>query len=898
MVSRRDFLRMGGASLATLSVKSVANGSKDSPAALPGAVKEEGEPAPVEVPFLWYNDKPPSDAKNRNVYAFFRRTFVLDADVVQATLRISAGSYYKLYVNDCFVGRGPVREAAPWYQYDECAIGEYLRRGKNVLAIHVFHRGQQTYTEKTVVMGLWAEAEISTRQGRVVIPAGANGGWRVCQDESFLQDTPYWSWPIKGDRVTTGWGPGPQEYRDLRIEMKAWTSVAFDDSAWSQPFVQRVPLRFYQRIIPFLRETRLYPSLVMRTGEIPPPYAVRLEPSGLLESDKSFAVAFQSYPIEPASRVEIRDATAVTRGVHGVTRIRIPGGAAAYVQLDFGRQVCGFPHLAFNKGKAGVVIDLAYGESILQKERPSSNFERTYLAGRVILRDGPQEHTAAFLVHSFQYMGIVLRTPGHEEADLELREVGIDFVSYPVERKGAFRCDDPLYNRIYEVSEWTNRMCLQDLFVDCTRRELVQWVAEAFVQSDIAWNLYGDHRPQKQLLLMGAHQDGNRFPSFYPTSGLWDPGISTYPLFYPQGACQYYLHTGDADTVSRTLQTSRTILAACRSKIDTQGLFSPGNKRQFFDLTPSRNHKLPLLNADTYTSHLAPNCMLLLALQAMAWLEGQVGDAARADECRTEAEGLSQAIKRHFWNETAGHYECGIGGKSRYLSLAFLGDPARAGLMDEAACDRQWGAAFTTDGAPNAAFAEAGYVGSFYLFSALFSSRARHHWLVDAYLRRHYQTMLDQGATTFWEEFDGRASFVHGTSGHFPYFAAREILGVKPLQPGYREFQVQPKLLHLGFAEGSVPTPAGNIEVSINLSADRQFEMKVVVPAGTAGRLVLWEEAEAGAISVVHSDGGRAGVQEFPACPHAGVFRSTRGFRLPKGANAIRGRLRSTRPLS
>jgi len=739
-------------------------------------------------------------------------------------------------------------------------------------------------------MGLWVEGKISTTKGKVGIPARAEG-WKTRRDGSFLQDTPYWTWPLKGDRITTGWGPGPQEYRDLRLETPAWTEADFDDSGWMEPVVHPVPLHFYPRIIPFLRETRMYPTSVMRTGEIPPPYALRIEPAGLREAEKSFAVTFQSYPILAPTLVEFIDAAAVTRGARGVTRIRIPSGAAAYLQVDFGKQVCGFPFLRFGRGRAGLVIDLAYGENILQKERPSSNFERTYLAGRVILRNGPQQHTAAFLVHSFQYMGLVMRNPGAEDVELELQELGIDFVSYPVERRGAFYCDDPLYNRIYEVSEWTNRMCMQDLYVDCTRREQVQWVAEAFIQSEIAWNLYGDHLLQKQLLLMGTHQDGDRFPSLYPTSGLWDPWITTYPLFYPQGACQYFLHTGDGDTTRQTMPTSRKILAACLRKIDANGLFSPGNKRQFFDLTPTRSSGFPLLTADDYHSHLAPNCMLLLALRAMSWLEEELGEEKQTIRFRQAAERLGAAVVRHFWNEAEGHYECGLGGKARYLSAAFVGEPVRAGLNDNAIADRQWARVFGADGAPAAGIADAGYVGSYYLFNALFQSHARHHWLVDAYLRRHHKVMLDQGATTFWELYDGRASFVHGTSGNFPCFAAREFIGVKPLKPGFREFQVWPKTMHLGFVEGSVPTPLGDIVVRLNLSAGGRFEMDLVVPPKTNCRLLILDQVEEPSIRLAGGDGSAAREQVFAPCPHAGVHGETRGFSLAAGRYSVTGAL-------
>lgn len=843
------------------------------------------------VPFLWLSRKPAVNPENRHVYALYRNTIHIPSEVVYGVLRISAGSYYKLYINGEYVGRGPVREAYPWYQYDEYDMKPYLLNGHNLIAVHVYHRGQQTYTENVGVMGLWTEGEIHTNDGNFMINVHMDG-WKVKRDLSFVQDTPCWSQSIKGDILTTGWGPGPQEYRDMRLEIADWTHPEFDDSDWSKPVVQGVKLKFYKRMIPFMKETRMFPTSVMRTGEISEPHATQIEPSSLLESDQSFAETFRNYPILSTEKVQFHDAVAVTLGIKKTTRVQIPCYTAAYLQVDFGKQVCGYPFISFIKGCDGVIIDFAYSENILQKERPDASHDRTYTAGRLMLREGYQRHTAAFLIHSFQYMGMVMRNMGPETIELEIKDIGIDFVSYPIERKGKFWCDDPLYNRIYEVSEWTNRMCMQDFYVDCMRREQVQWAAEAFIQGDIAWYLYGDHQLLKQLLIMGTHYEGVNFPSFIPNSGLWDPDIKTYPLFYVQGACKYYLYTEDKETVYMTMSTSRDILLGYLQHLDEYGLYSPGTKRQFFDLPEIGFQNIPLMRADTYKSHLSTNCMLLLALRAMVWLEQELGVKEYEEIFRSASESLAAAINKHFWNAGQGYFECGFGGVDNYVTLAFSGDPVRSGLTDKVQRERMWNKLFLNDGSPADGIIDAGYVGSYYLFEGLFHSEAEHHWLVDAFLRRHYQSMLEHGATTFWESYTGNRnrSFGHATTAHFPYFASREILGIKPLKPGFKEFQLFPKTMHLGLVEGGISTLHGDIEVRIQINSENYFELDITVPPETFCHFIIPEQLDEETIKIKCSNRQIVNKEVFKSNHYIGIFNEAKGYKFAEGKITVKGR--------
>ena len=96
-------------------------------------------------------------AETRNDYAFFRRCF----DTKTATtvrVRITADSFYWLYVDGEFRGRGPARAPLAWYLVDEYALE--LPAGPHAIAVLVHHVGEVNATMMKGRPGLLLEAAV------------------------------------------------------------------------------------------------------------------------------------------------------------------------------------------------------------------------------------------------------------------------------------------------------------------------------------------------------------------------------------------------------------------------------------------------------------------------------------------------------------------------------------------------------------------------------------------------------------------------------------------------------------------------------------------------------------------------------------------------------------------
>lgn len=109
------------------------------------------------------------------------------------------------------------------------------------------------------------------------------------------------------------------------------------------------------------------------------------------------------------------------------------------------------------------------------------------------------------------------------------------------------------------------------------------------------------------------------------------------------------------------------------------------------------------------------------------------------------------------------------------------------------------------------------------------------------------------GGTTFFEDYRpswnkilplngapvnnqcGYTSLTHPWSAGVTKWLSEEVLGIKPLSPGFPTFQVIPHMGNLTFVNGATPTPHGLIKAAFNAKTGMH---SLTVPAGTVARVV------------------------------------------------------------
>ncbi|MGM9626104.1 MAG: family 78 glycoside hydrolase catalytic domain [Eubacteriales bacterium] len=84
-----------------------------------------------------------------------------------------------------------------------------------------------------------------------------------------------------------------------------------------------------------------------------------------------------------------------------------------------------------------------------------------------------------------------------------------------------------------------------------------------------------------------------------------------------------------------------------------------------------------------------------------------------------------------------------------------------------------------------------------------------------------YLYMKRNGATTIWEWWHGSASHCHPMFGAPARQLFNGILGIRPLSPGFEEYEIKPQLpASMHYAKGFITTPRGKLTVEVRRTDD------------------------------------------------------------------------------
>ncbi len=188
----------------------------------------------------------------RNIYALFRKSFVLDDVPDEAPLCIFGDTRYGLSVNGVRLGHGPARFYVSRPEYDEYDIAPLLKTGENVVAVTVNSYGVGSFHSEKSTGGL-----IAWGQAGPDVKLDTDQGWKGIVSPGHLTGTPSMSFALN-----------PAEVCDLQATPRGWDAPGFDDSEWPDA----VPLadqahwgQLQPRSIPLLDERQVTPRRPLGT---------------------------------------------------------------------------------------------------------------------------------------------------------------------------------------------------------------------------------------------------------------------------------------------------------------------------------------------------------------------------------------------------------------------------------------------------------------------------------------------------------------------------------------------------------------------------------------------------------------------------------------------------------
>ncbi|WP_279580346.1 alpha-L-rhamnosidase [Fodinicola feengrottensis] len=566
------------------------------------------------------------------------------------------------------------------------------------------------------------------------------------------------------------------------------------------------------------------------------------------------------------------------RRIQEIRPVRISRPAPDRQVIDLGQNINGWVRVD-SLGPAGTSLTLTHGEALAADGDVTTDHLAAFNfvtgeplpAGQVdqVISAGEGSFEPRHTTHGFQYV----RIQGHPQ-ELTAADVTGVVVHTDLRRTGWFDCDDDRINRLHEAAVWSFRGNACDVPTDCPTRERAGWTGDWQLYVPTAAFLYdvaGFSLKWLRDLAADQYEDG-AVPQFVPyppdavtpdsplatlrcSAGWGDAAVIVpWELWRAYGdkdvlAEQYDSMTGWVDYAAKTARQNRhPDRAAARPEPAPHEAFlwdsgfhwgewlEPGEEPA---LDPSRD------NGPIATAFLHYSAALLARIAALL---GK--DAARYQEI---ADGALAAWRAEYLGADGTVNPPTQATYVRALKMGLVPpelQPAAAAelvrLVRAAGTHLTTGFLATPDLLPT--LSDHGYPDVAY--ELLFQDSAP-AWL----------TMIDRGASTIWEDWEGisatgepKASLNHYSKGAVVSFLHTRTAGIRlGDSPAYRRFSIEP-VPGGGLTRASAQhdSPYGRISSQWQIT-DGLFELTVEIPAGTSAGIRLPDGTSADAGPGTHT---------------------------------------------
>lgn len=748
----------------------------DPAAAIQQPILESSAHKPLPEQFIWLDMPAGIPAKTDEATPrYYRASFQLGRAPHDATLYISGPDHIRAFLNGKAAASGDRDPKAKTYPLVLVApVTKVLQRGRNVIAI------EGTGGSPLAVKIVPAAAEVNAPAIFISGP-----GWKAT-----LKKQAGWE---SSDFDDSGWQtPQVMGSIDTRVDGYRHWYVMTSNLEWnSDSEMYRWP--GYDGISPYLAHLAVTAASVSDVAEA----GAHFENIDALRESKSraeFGVQLPAAKLDDSAQ------------------------EPPSLVLDFGRETNGRLEVASDSDQP-VRLMLQYGES---KEEA---IKSPYLGTNLLLI--PPHATGYGPKSAFRYAKLSF-PPKANNGPIRFKSIRLDAIYYPVQYRGSFESSDPILNRIWAVGAYTSHLCMQDAIWDAPKRDRMPWMGDLDVSGHVIDIAFADHFLMQNTMDRLMNEAGN--PLQRDVNGI--PG---YSAFWIMGEADYYRHTADQKYLRTLHDPLVRLLDYMAGELNGQSYFANTRKAwPFVDWSPE-------FDKDTPQARAATQFEFYKAFSDGAWLLSKMGDSARAEKYHARAEAIRTAARNTAlsastdtfgdrWQENAMAIYSGVANAKETASIwqNVLSHPPKLMITP--------------------------YY-NFYAISAMADAGHRRDAL--DWIRKYWGGMIDEGATSFWEGYDpswpkqdfhahlqaddGEGYFVslaHGWSSGATVWLSEQILGVRPIEPGFRQAAIRPDLAGLQWARGSVPTPSGAIRVDYKTSGT-ELDAQIDLPVGIAARVSM-----------------------------------------------------------
>ena len=533
-------------------------------------------------------------------------------------------------------------------------------------------------------------------------------------------------------------------------------------------------------------------------------------------------------------------------------------------EIDFGTNLSGWLRLKM-PAHAGVVkltfadarkADARRGKDSHQHFNQISEFVSTGKPGEVF-------------EHKFNYAGFrYVIVEGLPVAPKKEDAVAL-LVESDLEPAGAFECSNDLFNRISRVNQWTQRsLNLGGYYVDCPHRERLgygdgQVAVEGFMTSFGAYGFY-----RKWLMDWRIRQGADGYlPHVAPFwGGGGGPG---WPGLLSAITWRHFLYYGDKRVLEENYDAIRRFVDNLESRSKDGVMRAYGGQWDFIGdwVPPERG-----LDTKNWPSRPAAelfnNCYRIQQLEILKNIASVLGKKDEVERCDARLAAARAAVHTAFFDKGAGNY--GIDEQAYYIM------PLLAGVAPEAERPALLQKLEKNILEKNKGHLDTGMLGTYFMMEHL-RAIGRNDLVFTMFNQTTYPSwghMLERGATTLWEQWNGFWSHIHScfTSPDNWFYQGLAGIQTDPAAPGFKNTIIKPAIVgDVTWVKSHHDSPYGRI-VSHWKREDEKITMEVVIPPNSTATIFVPAKDAASVTETGKPAGEAKGVKFLRMENHAAIY--------------------------
>ena len=607
--------------------------------------------------------------------------------------------------------------------------------------------------------------------------------------------------------------------------------------------------------------------------------------SGKIESDQSVNISYQGKTLEPDKvyfwKVKTWDNHSVESDYSTIRQFKMAPELADYATaryplqkqdeypisvktissrlafIDFGKDGFGRLRLTLEGKPEGGNITVRLGEALTNgRIDPKPGGTIRYSEYKLSLQGGwntyviairPDErNTGSRAIHIPAYIGDV--TPfryceieGYEQP-LETQQVIRETVFYPFDTtESFFFSSDTVLNQVWDLCKYSIKATsFTGIYVDGDR-ERIPYEADAMI------NQLGQYGVTREYSIARHSEEYLIHHATWPTEWILQSVLMAW---------NDYLYTGNKESLEQfyTDLKAKTLL----SLADDKGFISTTTGKVTPEVLQSihLNDKLRDIVDWPHTGILGlgkneagetdgfvfedvntvVNAYHYFALKVMGTIAKQLNKSEESEYYKSQAVRLKKAINRHLIDKKRKIYVDGIG--TDHASLHANMFPLAFGLAPLKNIDainefiRSRGMACSV-------------YGSQFLMDAIYDGNNADYGLqlLSSTAERSWYNMIRAGSTITMEAWDNKykpnQDWNHAWGAVPANIIPRKLMGIEPLEPGFKKIQIKPQPGNLKQAEIKCPTIRGAVLVLFENEQEKAFHMKVTTPANTTAEVYL-----------------------------------------------------------